>query len=149
MIVLGDTSGLVAAFNPSDPDHQASRAALVSASATVISPLVMLEIEHIFTRDHSRDRAYLVIDWILKNNSSGRIVVPDLGAHSLGRARQIQGAYRGLMLDLTDAMHVVLSADFQTNAILTIDQRGFRAVTPLSGHGGFHILPTDRPLPRT
>jgi hypothetical protein len=33
MIVIGDTSGLVAAFNTANPEHQAARA----ASATVVS----------------------------------------------------------------------------------------------------------------
>ncbi|MGP4091971.1 PIN domain-containing protein, partial [Streptomyces sp. KR55] len=51
MIVIGDTSGLVAAFNTDDPEHAATRRALGEASATVISPLVFAEIEHIITRN--------------------------------------------------------------------------------------------------
>ena len=51
MIVVGDTSGLVAAFNIDDPEHAAARRAFAKASATVISPLVFGEIEHIITRN--------------------------------------------------------------------------------------------------
>lgn len=143
MILLGDTSGLVAAFNPSDPEHQSARASLTAASTTVISPLVLLEIEHIVTRDHGRKRAYSVNDWILHNTDSQRIVVPHIGAHTLVSARRVQDAYRDFELDLTDALHVVLSADFHTNVILTKDHRDFRTIRPLTGHAAFRILPAD------
>lgn len=143
MILLGDTSGLVAAFNPSDAEHHAARSSLMNASATVVSALVMLEIEHIFTHEHGRQRAYAVNDWILRNTASRRIVLPDLTAASLIQARGVQNAYRDLELDLTDALHVVLSGDFQTNAILTKDHRDFRTTRPLTGHVAFRILPAD------
>lgn len=48
-----------------------------------------------------------------------------------------------LALDLTDALHVVLSRVFQTNAILTKDHRDFRAIRPLTGQTAFCILPAD------
>ncbi|MBS9533057.1 hypothetical protein KIH27_05570 [Mycobacterium sp. M1] len=38
MIVIGDTSGLVAAFNSADPEHLAVRRVLIEAALTVISP---------------------------------------------------------------------------------------------------------------
>jgi uncharacterized protein len=47
VIVIGDTSGLVAAFNNDDSEHSVARRAFREASATVISPLVFAEIEHI------------------------------------------------------------------------------------------------------
>ena len=115
----------------------------MDASATVVSALVMLEIEHIVTRDHGRRRAYAVNDWILRNTLSRRVVVPDITSDGLVKARRVQNAYRDLELDLTDALHVVLSGDFQTNAILTKDQRDFRTIRPLTEHAAFRILPTD------
>lgn len=143
MILLGDTSGLVAAFNPSDAEHHEARSSLMAASATVVPALVMFEIEHIFTRDHGRKRAYAVNDWILRNTDSRRIVVPDITSEALVQARRVQNAYRDLEFDLTDALHVVLSGEFQTNVILTKDHRDFRTVRPLTGHAAFRILPAD------
>jgi hypothetical protein len=35
-------------------------------------------------------------------------------------------------LDLTDAVNVALASDFDTDAILTLDRRDFRAVRPLA-----------------
>ncbi|WP_051183286.1 hypothetical protein [Nocardia vinacea] len=38
MIVIGDTSGLVAAFNSADPEHVDARAVLQQAALTIVSP---------------------------------------------------------------------------------------------------------------
>ncbi|GAA4232966.1 putative nucleic acid-binding protein [Streptosporangium album] len=53
--------------------------------------------------------------------------------------------HEGLRLDLADAVGVVLADRYRTNRILTLDQRDFRAIEPLT-HGltAFHILPADR-----
>jgi predicted nucleic acid-binding protein len=64
VIVIGDTSGLVSALNISDPEHKAARTALRSAALTVVSPLVLLEIEHITTRNVGHQAALGVNDWL-------------------------------------------------------------------------------------
>jgi hypothetical protein len=48
-----------------------------------------------------------------------------------------------LAWDATHPVNVVLAAEFQTNAILTLDHRGYRVVTPLSTHDAFLLLPDD------
>jgi predicted nucleic acid-binding protein len=58
VIVIGDTSGLVAALNTSEPEHEPARTAMRQAALTVVSPLVILEIEHITTRNIHR-RAFV------------------------------------------------------------------------------------------
>lgn len=143
MIVIGDTSGLVAAFNPSSALHARARAAFTAAAATVISPLVLLEIEHIMTRERGRAAAYAVNDWLLANTESQRVVVPELGVDLLRRARRVQGAYRDLRLDLTDAVNVALAEVYATVQVLTLDARDFRAVTPLTAEPAFVLLPED------
>ncbi len=143
MIVIGDTSGLVAAFNPSSALHSRARTAFIGAAATVISPLVMREIEHIMTRERGRDAAYAVNDWLLANTESQRIVVPEISVDTLRRARRVQDAYRDLKLDLTDAVNVVLAEVYATVHVLTMDARDFRAVAPLSAEPAFVLLPED------
>ncbi|MEV1006460.1 PIN domain-containing protein [Streptomyces sp. NPDC049881] len=143
MIVVGDTSGLVAALNASDPEHSAARTAMQEAALTVVSPLMIQEIEHITTRNVNRGAAYVVNDWLLAQERSGRVAIPELSAETLRNARLVQNRYAALRLDLTDAVNVVLAEAFEMETILTLDRRDFRAVTPLTGHHAFRLLPDD------
>ncbi|MBQ1157590.1 PIN domain-containing protein [Streptomyces sp. A73] len=143
MIVVGDTSGLVAALNASDPEHDAARTAMRQAALTVVSPLVILEIEHITTRNVDRRAAHGVNDWLLAQERTGRLTIPELSVDTLRKARMVQNRYAALRLDLTDAVNVVLAEAYDTEVILTLDRRDFRAVTPLTGNHAFRLLPDD------
>jgi predicted nucleic acid-binding protein len=143
VIVVGDTSGLVAALNTADPEHEAARAAMRQAALTVVSPLVILEIEHITTRNINRRTAHVVNDWLLAQEGAGRVAIPALSADTLRKARKVQDRYAALRLDLTDAVNVVLAEAYDTEIILTLDRRDFRAVTPLTGTHAFRLLPDD------
>ncbi|MBO0855505.1 MAG: PIN domain-containing protein [Nocardia sp.] len=143
MIVIGDTSGLVAAFNSADPEHAGARAALQQAALTVVSPLVLLEVEHITTRNLNRRAAYAVNDWLLAQAGSGRIEVPAVTADLLRIARKVQNRYLAMRLDLTDATNISLAERYETVAVLTLDRRDFRAVAPLTGEAAFRLLPDD------
>ncbi len=143
MIVIGDTSGLVSAFNADDSGQAAARSALQQASVTVISPLVIAEIEHIMTRNIDRNSAHAAIDWLLAQERTHRILVPESAAPVLRRARTVQEKYAALRLDLADSVNVVLAAEYETNYILTLDGRDFRAIRPLTHHPAFRLLPDD------
>ncbi|WP_327297508.1 MULTISPECIES: PIN domain-containing protein [unclassified Streptomyces] len=143
MIVIGDTSGLVAALNTSDPEHEAARKALRKASTTVVSPLVLMEIEHITTRNVNRRAAHSVNDWLLGQERTLRVLIPEVSAETLRKARGIQNRYSALVLDLADAVNVVLAEAYETDCVLTLDRRDFRAVRPLTGHQAFRVLPDD------
>ncbi|MGW4636287.1 PIN domain-containing protein [Nocardia sp. NPDC004415] len=143
MILVGDTSGLVAAFNPKDPEHAAARACLQQAALTVVSPLVMLEVEHIVTRNLNRQAAYGVNDWLLAQEHKGRVVVPAVSASIVRTARRVQNRYLALQLDLTDATNVSLAEQYATIDILTLDRRDFRAIEPLTPEKAFRVLPDD------
>lgn len=143
MIVIGDTSGLVAAFNIDEPEHDAARRAFGEASATVISPLVFGEIEHIITRNIDRKTAHAVQDWLLEQERTMRVLVPEVSAPTLRRARTVQERYAELRLDLADSVNIVLAAQYETDTVLTLDRRDFRAVRPLTGHTAFRLLPDD------
>jgi predicted nucleic acid-binding protein len=143
VIVIGDTSGLVSAFNADDPSQAAARSAFQRASVTVISPLVFAEIEHIMTRNINRIAGHEAIDWLLAQERTKRVLLPELTATALRRARMIQGRYAALRLDLADSVNVVLAAEYETDCILTLDRRDFRAVRPLTQHRAFRLLPDD------
>ncbi len=143
MIVIADTSGLVAAFNTANPEHRGARTALRRASATVVSPLVFAEVEHVVTRNLDRKAAHAVNDWLLHQEDALRILVPEVAADALRKARTVQDRYAGLRLDLADAVNVVLAERYETDGVLTLDRRDFRAIRPLTGHKAFRLLPDD------
>ncbi|AYF75525.1 PIN domain-containing protein [Nocardia yunnanensis] len=143
MILIGDTSGLIAAFNASEPDHGSARKVLQQAALTVVSPLVLLEIEHVLTRNLNRRAAYGVNDWLLAQERTGRIEIAHMSAEVLRIARKIQNRYVALCLDLTDATNVALAERYETADVLTLDRRDFRAVAPLTAHAAFRALPDD------
>jgi uncharacterized protein len=143
VIVIGDTSGLLAAVNRSDPDHEAAREAWRRASVTVIASLVFAEVEHVMTSRVGRKAAWQVDDWLLDQAQDDRIRVADVSARALRRARAVQNRYAYLRLDLTDAVNLVLAEQYETEYVLTLDRRDFRAVRPLTGHDAFVLLPDD------
>lgn len=53
------------------------------------------------------------------------------------------GLYPDLRLHLADAVIVALAADYETDAVLTLDRRDFRTLTPLTEHKAFRVLPDD------
>jgi predicted nucleic acid-binding protein len=130
-------------LNTSDPEHEAARAAMRQAALTVVSPLVILEIEHITTRNVDRRAAHAVNDWLLAQERTGRVAVPEVSADILRKARKVQNRYAALRLDLTDAVNVVLAEASDTETVLTLDRRDFRAITPLTGAHAFRLLPDD------
>jgi uncharacterized protein len=71
------------------------------------------------------------------------VLVPELAASALRRARMVQDKYSALRLDLADSVNVVLAAEFETDCILALDRRDFRAIRPLMHHPAFRLLPDD------
>jgi uncharacterized protein len=143
VIVIGDTSGLVTALNADDPGQAGARTELRRASATVVPPLVIAEVEHIMTRNINRNAAHQAIDWLLAQERTQRVLVPELAAPALRRARMVQGKYSALRLDLADSVNVALAAEFETDCVLTLDRRDFRVIRPLTHHLAFRLLPDD------
>lgn len=83
MIVVADTSGLVAAFNSADPEHLAARKPLIQAALTVVSPLVLLEIDHVTTRNVGRPVVLAINDWLLAQERTGRVAIAPAPAPTL------------------------------------------------------------------
>lgn len=64
-------------------------------------------------------------------------------ADTLRAARGVRARHADLRLNLADAVTVAVAAEVDTDAILTLDERDFRAVRPLTGHAAFRLLPAD------
>ncbi|MFD7897091.1 PIN domain-containing protein [Streptomyces sp. NPDC059743] len=146
IIVVADTSGLLAALDSAHPEHQGANEALLAAGLLVMSPLLLSEIDHVATRELGREAAVSAIDDIRRWMRVSRIVVPEITESHLASAQSVRVRYGALDLDLADAVNVALAADYDTDAVLTLDRRDFRAVRPLGRHKCFRLLPDDLPL---
>ena len=82
---------------------------------------------------------------VIDDLTSGAYEIADLDVDDLHTARGLAAQHRDLKIGITDALNAVLADRYDTNEILTTDQRHFRAVTPLSRRfDAFRLLPADR-----
>jgi predicted nucleic acid-binding protein len=146
IIVIADTSGLLAALDSTHPEHGAANEAIMTAGLLIMSPLLLTELDHVATRELGRAAAVSAVDDLRRWMSRGRIVMPEITEDHLGAAQSVRVRYDALDLDLADAVNVALAADYDTDAILTLGRRDFRAVRPLGRHKAFRVLPDDLPL---
>ncbi|MHC0432311.1 PIN domain-containing protein [Streptomyces sp. O3] len=146
IVVVADTSGLLAALDSAHPEHRVASEVIVAAGLLVMSPLLLAEFDHVATREIGRDAALSAVDDIRRWMRRGRIVVPEVTEDHVGAARSVRARYRDLDLDLADAVNVALAGDYDTDAVLTVDRRDFRAVRPLGRYKALRVLPDDLPL---
>nr|WP_202460876.1 PIN domain-containing protein [Streptomyces sp. SID1328] len=137
---------MLAALDSAHPEHQASNEAIMAAGLLVMSPLLLAEIDHVATRELGREAALSAVDDIRHWVRRGRVVLPGITEDHLGVAQSVRARYRDLDLDLADAVNVALAAEYDTDAVLTLDRRDFRAVRPLGRHKVFRVLPDDLPI---
>ncbi len=143
MIVVADTSGLLAALDETHPDGDAARTVLRDAGTLIVSPLLLSELDHAGRRVLGRGAAHQAIDDVRRWARAGRAVLPEVTADILDTAQAVRMRYSDLLLDLADAVNVAFAATFRTNAVLTLDRRDFRAIRPLTDHRAFRVLPDD------
>ncbi|MFE7191056.1 VapC toxin family PIN domain ribonuclease [Kitasatospora sp. NPDC057541] len=144
IVVVADTSGLLAALDESHPTGPAAREVLDRSGLLVDSPVLLSELDHLARRILGVGAALGSVNDVLRRVRSGRAVMPGITAEILEAAQAVRARHLGLRLDLTDAVNVALAAAFRTDAILTLDQRDFRALSPLTTeHRAFRILPFD------
>jgi uncharacterized protein len=76
--------------------------------------------------------------------ADGQYRLAELKPADLTAAHDVRRKYEALRLDLADAVGVVLANRYKTDRILTLDQRDYRAIAPLTpGFRAFRILPAD------
>ncbi|PXY27480.1 PIN domain-containing protein [Prauserella muralis] len=144
MIVIADTSGLLAAIDRDDKEHNAARTAIARASLLVISPMVLAELDYLVAKHFGEDTAMAVSDNLATRTRKRDYEIAEITADLLVEAKAVRSRYRSLELGLTDAANVVLAARYSTDAILTLDRRHFRTAQPIAGvHTAFRLLPDD------
>lgn len=143
MIIVADTSALFAAFDAAQPEHD-SALAVMEHELLAISPMVLAELDHLVHRSVGFPATMQVMAALTARISDGTYKLGELRPTDLVAAQDVRAKYEGLRLDLADAVGVVLADRYRTDRIFTLDQRDFRAITPLTaGIDAFRILPAD------
>jgi uncharacterized protein len=105
---------------------------------------VITELDHLVPRDLGFSATMQVIDALAGRMTEGQYRLPELKPGDTVAAQRIRAKYEALHLDLADAVGVVLADRYKTDRILTLDQRDYRAIEPLTpGINAFRILPAD------
>jgi len=139
-VIVLDTSGLLAALDEGEPDHGACRAALLAdPDPRWLSPFVLAELDAVIHRARGVGAGLAFLDAVAR----GEYRVAPFDNADVERARAVAVEHRDLGLGLADASLVVLADRYRTDQLLTLDERHFRAVRPLSGATAFRLLPAD------
>lgn len=144
MIVVADTSGIIAASDHNARESAGCRAVLEEAGTVIVSPLVLTEVDHLAKARFGSRARIVIIEFILAQARQSRFQIPETGLETLSAARRVQQQYAALDLDLAAAVNVALAAQYRTDAVLTLDRRDFRAMHPMTPHKWFRLLPDDQ-----
>jgi len=141
-VIICDTSGLIAAYDESEPEGPAVRELLhADAGALIVSPFVLAEVDYMIM-----SRAGSAAELVLLNDlAAGVYQVAEFTALDAERIASLARQYADLKLGIADAHTMSLTRPdrYGTKRILTFDHRHFRAVKPPQG-GVFTILPADQ-----
>jgi uncharacterized protein len=143
VILVADTSGLIAASDRNAPQAAACQAVLAKAGTILVSPLVLAEVDHVAKARFGSAARSALLGFIAFQARRGRFEVPPVTVDLIEAARKVQRQYAALDLDLADGVNVALAAEFRTISVLTLDRRDFRALRPLTPHPAFQVLPDD------
>jgi uncharacterized protein len=140
--LIVDTSGYLAGTTAKHPLSEAIRDILrTAAEPPVVSPLVLAEIDYMVLDKVGVAQELAVIDDL----TSGAYEIADVDVDDVRAARSLAARHRDLKIGITDALNAVLADRYDTNEMLTTDQRHFRVVVPLSRKfDSFRLLPADR-----
>lgn len=144
MIVIADTSGLLAAVDANETEHRACRAAIAQASLLVIPPFVLAELDYLIAKHLGEATAIATCADITESVRRGDYEIASMTPDVLADATAVRCRYRPLALGLTDAVNVVLADRYRTEVLLTLDRRHFRAIRPITAaEPAFRLLPDD------
>ncbi|GEB60109.1 hypothetical protein ACF1HA_38765 [Streptomyces gardneri] len=86
---LADTSGILAAYDETDPLYDKARYVLNRAGTIVMSPLVLAELDHVgYNIGFTHDEVLAMFDGIAAQMERGRLIVPELKARFWRRLRR-------------------------------------------------------------
>ncbi len=136
-MIIADTSGLIAFFSESGPQHDAVVEWLDrNDPVMVVSPYVMAEVDYLVATRRGVEAELAV----LAELSGGAYELAAMDAEDLAEATRVVRRYADLGIGLADASLAVLAKRYRTRTILTLDRKHFSVMRPLDG-GVFTIVP--------
>jgi predicted nucleic acid-binding protein len=139
VVIVLDTSGLLAAIDSSQRFHDAAKEVLGgTVEPLILSPFVLAELDYLLATRVGGEAELALLEEVARETYR-------LASFSVGdvtEARRIIVRHADLRIGLADASNVVLADRHDTLDVLTLDERHFRT---LRGPGGrpFRILPAD------
>jgi predicted nucleic acid-binding protein len=143
VIAVADTSGLLALFNRTEPEHERATAAANACGLLVVSPMTLTEVHQVATVRAGRHVADAILGTVAARVQSTRVAIAETTAQLLRTALALRRRYADLDLDLADAVAAAVAAEYRTDTVLALDRRDFRAMRPLTEHAAFRLLPDD------
>jgi predicted nucleic acid-binding protein len=135
--MIADTSGFLALISADEERHEAvARWYRHQPGPLFTTPLAVAEMDHMFRR-WGGERAGAV----LRTNLGARTLRVEWWPDALETTLKVARARADI--GLTDASLVALAAHRDTTQILTLDERHFRTLSPLTGEPSFTLLPAD------
>jgi uncharacterized protein len=139
-VIVLDTSGILGAIDVAQRDHAATRAVVEQdAGPFVLSPFVLAEVDFLLSTRVSVAAEIAFLHEVAERAYS----LEPFDADDVAAARRLVERYQDLGIGLADASLVILAARHRTTRLLTLDERHFRVIRPLSGCA-FRLLPRDR-----
>jgi len=137
--LVADTGGLYALYDARDRNHAEARRAFESERGPVVVPVAVVpEVDYLLREKLGVDAELDFLDGLLDGAYS-----LDQGAErDLARCRELVATYRDLDLGYVDAAVIATAERLDTDRILTVDFRDFRAVRSATGRP-FVLLPAD------
>jgi predicted nucleic acid-binding protein len=137
--LLIDAGPLVALADPAEPQREKILETLEGEPGALVIPApTTAEIDYLLGQRLGRvaRRAFLT------DLAAGRFDVAGLDPDDYTTIAGLEARYEGLDLGLADCALVVLADRYQTDRVLTFDERHFRTVAQLCGEP-FTVLPAD------
>jgi predicted nucleic acid-binding protein len=134
-----DASAVVAAIFPEQNHHDECARTLNKIDRRILSPFVVAEIDY-FILEYGDVAIELSF---LEEIATGAYELAPFSEEDVATAATVVEQYRSLGIGLADASIVVLAERYGTRDILTLDERHFRALRPLTGRRHFRLLPAD------
>lgn len=138
-MIIVDTSAVFSALDRSQRHYDRVRSFLESSrDRLVLSPFVLGELDYLLAR-RVGDHAALEL---LRDVESGAYLLAEIAPEDIATSRQVIEHFDDLGIGIADASIVVLAARYETDRVLTLDERHFRALRTLDGRP-FTLLPAD------
>jgi predicted nucleic acid-binding protein len=137
-LILLDTSGVLAAVDPSQDDHEMAADALRAAGAPLIlSPFVLAELDYLVVQLAGQTAGFDLLGEV----GRGVYRIESFTGNDVAEARELAVRYADLGVGLADASIVVLARRYDVQDVLTLDERHFRVLQ--GPRGPFRLLPAD------